>query len=52
MKKKGLSRKFEVYYHYLIERKLLDDFAIWLKQYEGDLLKTKKELLKFERKSQ
>lgn len=47
---KGLQRKFDVYYHYLIEKKLLWDFAEWLKHYESDLKNTQKSLNKLQKK--
>ena len=46
---KGLSRKFEVYYHYLVDNNLLIDFSEWLEHYEKDLLKTKKSLDKLKK---
>ncbi len=49
--KKGLSRNVEVYYHYLLERGLVVDFAEWLEHYEKDLLHTKRALDKLIKKA-
>jgi hypothetical protein len=43
-------KKIETFYYYLLEKHLLDDYMLWIKDYQEQILKQKKTLDKLMKK--